>query len=342
MKPKPILSDRQIDRQKSIDIIKGICILFIIITHYSWSDSERLRLLFPFWVDMAVPIFMIISGYVNANSFRKKNITSLLKSYNKQYVFKRLIRYTSPFIIAFCIEIFAIIIKSEFNYSLIEIIYLYLQGGIGPGSYYYPVLLQFIVVFPIIYHIIRIYDYKGLFYCFIINVSYEILKSAYMMNEECYRLLIFRYVFLIAFGCYFAIGKTHIKNLYFVFAILFSIIYIIIVKYFYVTPVITNYWSGTSIFAIFIVLPVVFLFNKKIYFKPIEILGKSSYHIFLTQMVYYCSVELIYSVIPNKYIQLLINIIICTLLGIVFYYFETFFSSFILRHIIDNKSNYYK
>ena len=56
-------------RNQFIDVLKGICIIFVIITHYNWSNAARLKYFFPFWIDMAVPIFMIISGYENANCF---------------------------------------------------------------------------------------------------------------------------------------------------------------------------------------------------------------------------------------------------------------------------------
>lgn len=70
-----------IGHNKTIDFIKGICILFIIITHFIWDDNERLRYLFPFYIDMAVPIFMIISGYLNALSFNGKNMSKISDAY---------------------------------------------------------------------------------------------------------------------------------------------------------------------------------------------------------------------------------------------------------------------
>ena len=77
-----LLADNQTERYHSIDFLKGICIVFIIVTHYAWEDSERLRYLFTFWIDMAVPIFMIMSGYVYTKSFLKKDIGTLEKAYN--------------------------------------------------------------------------------------------------------------------------------------------------------------------------------------------------------------------------------------------------------------------
>lgn len=55
-------------RYTNLDVVKGICILMAIFTHYDWSDKQRILLLFPFWIDMAVPVFMVITGYVSALS----------------------------------------------------------------------------------------------------------------------------------------------------------------------------------------------------------------------------------------------------------------------------------
>lgn len=63
------------ERYTVVDVLKGICVIFAIITHYEWSDNQRLLGLFPYTIDMAVPIFMIISGYIMSNSYIKKHYT---------------------------------------------------------------------------------------------------------------------------------------------------------------------------------------------------------------------------------------------------------------------------
>ena len=69
------------DRKSVIDIIKGIAILAVIITHTSWTKEERLSYLFPFWIDQAVPVFMIMSGYVNSLSYCKKRLENLTEAF---------------------------------------------------------------------------------------------------------------------------------------------------------------------------------------------------------------------------------------------------------------------
>lgn len=95
--------DRQ-ERNHSLDIYKGVCILLVILTHFNWTASERLKYLFPFWVNMAVPMFMIISGYVYSLSFEKHKINTISKAYSLNNLLNKFIRYTVPFLLVFVIE----------------------------------------------------------------------------------------------------------------------------------------------------------------------------------------------------------------------------------------------
>ena len=326
--------DRQ-ERNHSLDIYKGVCILLVILTHFNWTASERLKYLFPFWVNMAVPMFMIISGYVYSLSFEKHKINTIGKAYSLNNVLNKIIRYTIPFLIIFVIEI---VIRSIEKGHILEpgnIFYIFLQGGYGPGAYYYPFLLQFIFVFPVIFFIIKKFDFKGLILCAVLNLLYEILKNAYYVNENCYRSLVLRYILVIAFGCYLAIGKKRIKWPVYLSCFLIGTAYIIVFKYFEITPKFTQWWTGTSFWASMFIFPIAaFLISKNIKFKPLEIIGKASYNIFLVQMLYFwCCADIIYGWFSsaNTFLLLLINAVFCVTVGIVFYYIETPITKLITR-----------
>ena len=68
-------------RNSTFDIIKGICIFLVVMTHLPWTAEERLLFYFPLWVEMAVPLFMLVSGFLYAKSFRKKDIETLENAY---------------------------------------------------------------------------------------------------------------------------------------------------------------------------------------------------------------------------------------------------------------------
>ena len=90
MQQKHTLTDGY-TRYHSIDCLKGICIVFVVLTHYAWTEQQRLQLLFPFWIDMAVPVFMILSGFVFAKSFQKSAIRTFRQGYQIHTVIKRII-----------------------------------------------------------------------------------------------------------------------------------------------------------------------------------------------------------------------------------------------------------
>ena len=57
-------------RIEFLDYLKAVCVIMVIITHYGWEDKTS-----PFFtmlINMAVPVFMIVSGYNFAMSNRKK------------------------------------------------------------------------------------------------------------------------------------------------------------------------------------------------------------------------------------------------------------------------------
>lgn len=256
------LFDNADNRLHSVDLLKGVLIIFVIITHITWSDSDRLYFLFPFWIDMAVPGFMIISGFVYTKSLRKRHIICLNEIFTFQYIVKNLIRYTIPFLIVFIIEETVFISLSLVQHNFFETISQFLRGGYGPGSYYFPIMVQFIFVFPFIFVLIQRLRFKGLALCGVINFCYEITKTLCFMNEAIYRLLIFRYLFVVAFGCYLA-SDFYKRNIpLYIISFIVGFIYIIGCKYIDYTPIFTNYWSGTCFWASLYIIPFVSFFIR--------------------------------------------------------------------------------
>ena len=207
-------TERNTKRNPSVDCLKGISILFIMLTHFSWSDNIPHKLLFQYWVDMAVPIFMILSGYVYALSYKRKSIEKLSQAYNIPYILEKMIRYIFPYLIAFVVEfIYRYYFKKHTFVTLSEWISMFLHGGVGPGAYYVPIMIQLVFLFPLIFFMIRKLDYIGLISSFILCFLFEIIQHIMHMDPEVYRFLIFRYLFAIVAGCYLAIGRHQLSIL---------------------------------------------------------------------------------------------------------------------------------
>ncbi len=306
-------------RKHFLDAVKGISIIFVILIHVNWTGEEELKFLFPFWRNMAVPCFMIISGYVASLSFRKNGIISISKAYNKEMVCPKAFRYTFPFLFVYLVEL--IVGLPEGIWSKVSI---FLGGGYGPGSYYYPIMMQFIFVFPLIYFIIK--DKKeGLLICLTLNIIYEILKDSYQMNEECYRLLIFRYIYLIAYGCWIE-QKKHINKYLNILSFLLGAIYIYAICYGGYQPKIIKFWSGTSVLAALYMTSLFYFILKLLEekrFHIFEMIGRASYNIFLIQLLYfYYLYENLSNMYNNRLTEVVVSILICIIGGIFFYHIE--------------------
>lgn len=116
-------------RNSNVDVLKGICIVFVLITHYRWSNVMRAKLLFPYWIDMSVPIFMFLSGYVGSLSNIRHKINGLADSYTLNNIMRKGIRYTIPFFITFLAEETLFWLNPQTKYSLYEIVIHFLSGG---------------------------------------------------------------------------------------------------------------------------------------------------------------------------------------------------------------------
>lgn len=332
------MEKRVLERNSMLDILKGIGMLLVILTHFNWTNEERLTFLFPFWVGQAVPIFIIISGYVYAMSYKRNNILALSDGYRLTFILNKIIRYTIPFLFAFLLEVLALIVlKSDYGFQ--DMVAILLTGGTGPGSYYFPIMIQFIFTFPFVFAIVKKYDFVGVIFCFTINGLYELIQRAYGMSSSCYRLLLFRYLFLMAFGCYMYIGKSKPKRWVGILSGFVGALWIFAFQYLGYQPKIIIYWAGTCLIAALWIVPIIWKIIKNdkltnLHIKPLEYLGHASYNVFLTQMVFYnFAAEQIYKYIESRWLQLALCLVINCAIGVIFYTFENIITNKILKYV---------
>ncbi|SDA66462.1 Fucose 4-O-acetylase [Lachnospiraceae bacterium G11] len=313
-------------RNRLLDIIKALCIIFVITTHFTWQDSERLTFLFPFWIDMAVPFFMLVSGYSYALSYKRRKIDSLEKAYCCSGLLDRALNYIIPFTLFYLIEITIFFATGEKKFTIRELIsccFVFLKGGYGPGSFYFPLLIQLIFLFPMIFMLINKYQLMGLIQCGVVNLIYELTQRVYDMNSEYYRLIVLRYVLLIACGCYLAVYDVKVLDLKLIISFIVGGAFIFGVNYTSYNPQIIRYWTGTSFLSTFYVGPIAcFLLSKAVVKKETFLakIGEASYYIYLAQMTWYISgSSLIRALNLNRMVELAVNLIVCLGAGITFY-----------------------
>ena len=101
---------------------------------------------------------------------------------------------------------------------------------------------------------------------------------------------------------------------------------LVLVEFLGYLPRVLTDWSVTSVLAALYIMPIFALAveHGKFHFAPLDLLGKASYDIFLLQILYHSFwVEHIYALIPQRPLQLLVNILICCAVGIAFHFIET-------------------
>lgn len=122
-----------------LDFLKGCCILFVIGSHCLPAQQY---ILYPIWGQMAVPLFLLIQSF---HVFKKEDV-----SLDKKSFVKLVNRILLPFFLVTSVAfLLKMIQEGGFTYNLLK--QTIVSGGIGPGSYYPWLYLQFFLLLPIVF-----------------------------------------------------------------------------------------------------------------------------------------------------------------------------------------------
>jgi len=319
-------------RNNAIDMIKGLAIISVILQH-TLSLVCLTSIYRIFHLGQAVPLFMLISGYVFTLSYKNKGITDLKNCYNLNIFKGRIKRLYAPFLVIYFLEVllFKVFLSKYIDapFLLVNLI----LGGFGPGSYYPVIMLQFLFIIPIIYVISHKYLNYSLPIFFAFGVLFEIYTYLSGMNEGVYRLLIGHYIFAIALGSYLALNQNKMNKILLYIGSILSTIYMYSSVYLNYHIFGHTYWLPEQAPAYFytaflFIIGINFLPKKAGFmFTTIAEFGKISWHIFLIQMLYFWAIwpgvisphlgfqhDSIYAII--------INITACVTVGYIFYTVE--------------------
>lgn len=261
-----------------IDYLKAIAILFVILDHIGIAPSQSL--VYCFGIRMAVPIFMVLSGYTFALSYEKQK--SLKEMYSWKFLRGKLERFLVPAVVT-CAFMWCI----NGNKSFFK---MFFWGGYGQGAYYPGLMLQMLLIFPIM---LKMLECKSVNVLIIVavNVVLEVAAWLFEINNSLYRITIFRYITYIAVGILIFKGiKFTIWSLAVSFFL--GVIYIYMIGRMGYQPYIFKNWSNTALPVVLYIFPIMyFLLNKMKDFnicgvvgKCLEVIGKASYHILFAQM----------------------------------------------------------
>lgn len=342
------------ERNNFIDISKGIAIILVLFNHYVWEKTSIFNTHLYYWIiSMAVPLFMLCTGYVTALSFEKKGDT-LKTAYSPKRILPKLFRYIMPFFWFYVIETVLTFAFQKLGYigylsdlgfvfsdayeekiTVLDTVKYFFAGGRGiHGTYYFPIILQVALIIPLIHTIVRKYEW-GIYLCFGVNLIFEILKTSLGMPAGIYRILAFRYIFALSMGCYLYTyrEKSEKWQKWLVFFLLGSI-YTYMVNYTSIERQIFTYRFRNSMISMLYITPLFLLGIKnlgKIRCLFLEKLGKASYHIFMVQILYYNFLApILWNLSDNKVINdffgMSISLLVCLGTGYVYYLLYNFIS----------------
>lgn len=325
--------ERISQRIMAIDYLKSIAVILVILTH-ALSKQQRLRIGGPFWISMAVPIFMILSGFTNSLSADKNNIYSTKQYFKKEQLLSELSKILIPYLVIILLEIMLGGFQRIFfevgpfmSFGLKEFIVFVLTGGTTPGSYYVLILLQFVVIFPFMLVAFKKAPKISIIFFFSVHFLFDVLTNYLPIPGKFYRVLIFRYLAFIIMGIALYYSYTQVSKSVRWLAII-SLLYIGYSMYLGNVLKIFSKWTNTSLPTVFWALTLVLLGiaylekeNTNYLTNICSRIGQASYQVFLIQkFLFGFGLNRFFRLINLNYaLSSLFSILLCCFLGVVFH-----------------------
>lgn len=319
-----------------IDLLKGLCIFTVIFIH-TVPRSLMYDGLFPFHLWQAVPIFIILLGFNAARSAERKGLGTLFDFYNKAYFRKYFSRFIVPVFVTFAMSLLMAFWLGKTPYFG-SFTLLAKFPMTGPGNYYVGIVLQFILVFPLVFVFFKKHPVMMILTCFALDIVFQLLSDNKFMMDTYYYLYtsnLLRYLSALALGIWISqkVDLWNKRNAFIVVGFVMSFLYILLQDYTsWELAVFPPRWRTQTVLSFFYPLVLVILtikfypaFLKGPLFKFICLLGRASLHIFLVQILYFgighpfmkwdeVSLGMLYA--------LAVNLTICFGIGLLFYFTE--------------------
>ena len=302
------------------------------------NRSELGFILFPFWGDTAVPVFLMIQVFHYYKKGFNITIPNALKLWN---------RVVFPYILIIVLMFLA---QFFIYYDTTDGVFspkLYWDKR-GPGSYYIFIYLEFSLIIPLFAPLFKNLSWKWCLVLFVfLSQLVEIICSITQCPDNIYRNLFVRYIFLIFLGYLMATTGIEINKytisagiIGFFFLYIFNYTNIDLEPFFYTS--LDNWKYCHWICYIYIFYIILWLFKKTItklnpnnkISEGIVRIGKNSYEIYLFQIFYYATISIFVnnslSIIDNllfrKILYVVFSIVICVCLPLFYYIVKRNFS----------------
>ncbi len=322
------------------DYLKGIGILVIILQH-SLQMNERVIFgalpqssTFYLWMYQAVSAFVIITGFHYAASAERIG-GGVTKWYDREIFIPKILRLIIPYTVMYLTWVAYALLSGQITWNW-NVLFFYLQGGVGPGGYYTAVMVQILIIFPIIYYCIDRNPVYGSILLAGVDFAYELLACLGFFRESFQRLCCVRLLGGIALGILIYKGRKKLQHSAIPW-ILFGVggVFLLWIAYGGYDTQIIKSWQVSSIAAVPYMGGIISYFviceenGKGLNLRLVKSIGcllknmgKASYHIFLLQQLWF-SIDWKYrSNFRIRYVTV-IDIFLCVLFGYIFYLVES-------------------
>jgi peptidoglycan/LPS O-acetylase OafA/YrhL len=349
-----------------IDFLKAIMIFLVIFDHtVPWIYKNYMGV--AFWERISIPIFLIIMGFNMGLSYQRTGERSLKKLYSRHYFKKKFWRYIWPFIILYIFSSLIGFLLEGFNafnqyedHFFPQHLFLGILPFWGPGNWFLPVIFISILIMPLLYKGFSgnfIWRITTLILCYLIELAlylflyFTFYQDPFTSWDNYYTWLFVRLTIAITpFSMLSALGLgmwiSRNPNIFAKQNILiwiltpFSLYYLIQNTFFdFRFPFMAGDYHlfvfPYSAMLVLITLKALPIKSNTTISKGIKYISKSTYHILLTQILYFAIIVSIYgdhycaSIVGINTVDywvclgyLFINWAICIPIGVLWWYLE--------------------
>ncbi|MFX0057053.1 MAG: acyltransferase family protein [Candidatus Hodarchaeota archaeon] len=356
-----------------IDFLKALMIFLVIFDHtIPWSIKGDIGV--ALWERISIPVFLVIMGFNLGYSYKSRGQTSLKQFYSWSYWKRKFWRFIFPYLVIYLVSTIIGLILYDFDFELMyfsqtwdpdglynRFRFIHLIIGIlpfyGPGIWFLPVIFSAIIILPLLYKGFcgkLIWAGLTLLLCYVLEIVIQLYIFFFIGTPpfpsweafEAYIFIVTNILFMItavALGMWFSRNPNIFakQNLFMFVLFPLSLIYLINYQFFdfRIQFIRGDYNLFVFPYSAFLFLVALKLLPKKsdnLIAKGISVIGKSTYHILLTQIFYLGIAKYLYG---NHYCasilgistgdpaacfgHLIINLIICVPAGIFWWYLES-------------------
>lgn len=312
-----------------IDYLKAFAILMVTTTHFFTYD-EKDFFLFTYVIQMGMPVFMLLLAFNSAMSNDRHGRNTLGALYAPGVMLRSFKAILPSYALMFLLEALA---RGAFGdgLSLWQWVYAFVTGGLYKGShggYFFAIYWQYLLVAPLIYVLMRRWPRATLVGALLTNMVYEFLVGAWDIPRLVNRLLFARYLFIAVSGQYLYFYRRSLRLGWVLVGMAFSLAYITAIDSFDFWWPLNYYWRNTCVYASFYYIGLValafrFFEEKRLPGRLHEVastLGRSTWHIYLTQMLYF-RLGFAIDALP-LWPRVAVGLVICSAVGVAWHYVE--------------------